>query len=576
MSSDYSVNVQSLRLVHDELVSTIESSARDLESFVSSAQEDAAALQASIEGVQQILGILKVLELRGAVVLAEELFSAANEICSGHTGSDFERKMEVISNTFFVIGRYIEFLLQSHNDVPALLIPHINALRKLRGEAAYLESHFVKIPFSKTFHAPEIDVKAASGGDFRKDVRRIRHMYQVGLSGLLRDRQIKQSLAFMRRSVRRMHQICGNDSPLSTLWWLSDIVFGVFIKHGMSLWEARKFLFMRLDKLYRQVEVGGEKALAAQPPQGLLKELLYLYALSGDKTELSTSAELEAVVSSMELPFTEVELQKEHAILYGPSPQTIHSLSQVLTTEINTAKKTLENASQDALGKIDDLPSFVALLESISGILAVVGFSSASDSLNSQIAKVSQWEDKPETLNQETISEAAENLLYIESVVQDIQSSDLTGTRVNHKSEGERNAQVASHEFVTAIEVVIEESLGALSLTKRALNAYAESGYDIGHIKNLVKILDGVRGAMELLNQERVADILALCASFVEETLLENEVPATIKELLETFADAIMSVEYYLDSAAHFEDMDTSVLVVAEESLAALGFEAEE
>ncbi len=574
MSSDYSVNVQSLRLVQEELVSTIEASARELEGFVTSGQEDAGALQASIEGVQQVLGIFKMLELRGAIALSDELLEAANEITSGAAGKGFERKMEAISNTFFIISRYIEFLLQSKSDVPSLLIPHINALRKLRDEPVFLESHFIRVPLPSNFSAPPMGVERESQDNFRQNVRRIRHMYQIGLSGILREKQLTKSLAFMRRSVRRMRQIGGDQSPLSLLWWLSDLVFNAFVTREMSLWETRKYLFMRLDKLYRQVEIGGEKALNSNPPQGLIKELIYLYAISSNSDKVESSAELDSVVASMELPYSEIELQKEHAILYGPSSQTIDSLSHVLTTEINSAKKTLENASQDGLGKIDDLPSFLSLLESISGILSVVGFKSASDSLKEQISKVATWE-KPENLNQNSIAEVAVNLLYLESLVQDINSFELSGTRATHNTDSDRNAQVASHEFTTAIHVVIEESLGALSLTKRALNAYAESNYDVGHIKNISKTLVGVRGAMVLLNQYRVADVLQLCSEFVEEVLLEGDVPATIDEILETFADAIMAVEYYLDSAQSFENMDESVLIVAEESLAALGFEIE-
>ena len=88
-------------------------------------------------------------------------------------------------------------------------------------------------------------VSRDSAVNLRAEVRRIRHMYQTGLSGVLREKQIPQSLAFMRRSVRRMRRIGGDESPLSVLWWLADLVLESFIKHKMSLWEARKFLFMR-------------------------------------------------------------------------------------------------------------------------------------------------------------------------------------------------------------------------------------------------------------------------------------------------------------------------------------------
>jgi len=368
-----------------------------------------------------------------------------------------------------------------------------------------------------------------------------------------------------------MLQLSGSGHQLSVLWWLCDLVCGAFVTHKMSLWEARKFLFMRIDKVFRQIEKGGHQALNSPAPRGLLKELVYLYAISGEGAK--GSKELARTLSAMKLPYTEIELQREHSILYGPSAHTISSLSHVLRTELGSAKKTLENASQESIGHIEDLSSFVGLLESIAGTLNVVGFKDASNGLSEQVAKVKTWPtDSKSSIDNDSIAEVAETLLYLDSLVQDIDSSDLSGLNAAVSSNSDRKAQVASHEFTTAIQVVIEESLGALSLTKRALNSFSDSGHDVGHIKNISKTLDSVRGAMELLNQDRVASVIALCADFVDEVLSDNDLPEAIDETLETFADAIMAIEFHLDSAKAFENMDESVLVIAEESLARLGF----
>ena len=53
---------------------------------------------------------------------------------------------------------------------------------------------------------------------------------------------------------------------------------------------------------------------------------------------------------------------------------------------------------------------------------------------------------------------------------------------------------------------------------------------------------------------------------------MDNDQPPAIKETLETFADAIIAIEYYLDSATARLKMDDSVLQIAEESLEALGY----
>ena len=58
----------------------------------------------------------------------------------------------------------------------------------------------------------------------------------------------------------------------------------------------------------------------------------------------------------------------------------------------------------------------------------------------------------------------------------------------------------------------------------------------------------------------------------MNEVLLDDDMPAAIQHIMDTFADAIISLEYYLDSLKIDKKSDTEVLRVAEESLEALGY----
>src|SRR5690606_24846904 len=123
-----------------------------------------------------------------------------------------------------------------------------------------------------------------------------------------------------------------------------------------------------------------------------------------------------------------------------------------------------------------------------------------------------------------------------------------------------------------AEHLVIEEAESGLGMIKRALNSYVESNYDVGHIKNVASTLITVRGAMQVLNLPRATKVVAACERFVSKALLGSNQVAAIEHMLETFADAVISLEYYLDAIKSDKDADTSVLQVAEESLQALGY----
>ncbi len=570
MSTEQSVNFQSLNLVRDELIATIEAAARDLETFVSSGQEDAEALQDSVNEMQQIGGILKVLELRGATVLAEELLAVATEISPGSEGSAFDRKMEVVSNTFFILSRYLEYLQQVKQPVPVLLVPHINALRKLRQEPVLPESHFFSLSVPTKL---AIDVGERQGlgtRELKSETRRLRQMYQVGLMGLLREKQLKNSIALMRRSIRRLLNYAGGDAPLARLWWLVDVALEAIYEKNMSPLETRKFLFMRIDKIIRQVEVVGAKAFMAEAPKGLVKELVYLIVLS--RSESAGAQTLVRACKSLKISYSEPELQKQYAALYGPSSHTVSSLAYVLQNEISSAKRTLENAAQSEIAEIDDLDNFLSALVNISEILSVVGLHSASDSLKGQIPVVEQWSDVSHEISSAEISSVANTLLYLESTMQSLDNADLSGEKYGNTDPNSQERQIASNELSTAIQIVIEEALAGLSLTKRALNSFSDSNYDIGHIKNIAKTLTSIRGAMSVMRRTRAELILENSVEFVEDVLLQREPPAAINEYLETFADVIIAIEYYFDSAGTNGEMDESVLKIAEDSIAALGY----
>ncbi len=562
------LNFQSLNMVREELVATIENSARLLEEFVGQ-QDNAKALQQCIDGIKQIQGILQLIQFRGAAMLSEELFAVANEIAPGNNDHKFERTMEVVSNTFFVLSRYLEYVQQTERKVPVLLVPQINELRKLRGEPAISESHFFQINLSNDLKLPAVE-------PFKIDkplpevVKRLRHMYQVGLLGLIRERQIRSSLAMMRRAMIRLHRITGSDQPIAMLWWLAEQTLDLIPRESMAIVESRKLLFGRIDRVLRMVEEKGESALKAEPPKGLVKELVYLMSLSGSQRESVILVRDTFGISIF--PYSDKDLAQERDALNGPSAHTVSSLSRVLQMELANTKKVLENAAQSSSQQIDDIDGFVSTLGKVAEILAIVGLVAPSNTLKEEITRISAWKDRSEGPDSDELGEVANTLLYLESTVQSLETIKLSDEKLEKANTIAQKEVIASSELAQAKRIVIEECEAGISLTKRALTSFSDSNFDTGHIRNIAKTLNTVRGGMLIMSNHRAADILDLCISFVEEVLMDTDPPAALKELLETFADAIISIEYYLDSATSTLHMDDSVLQVAEESMEALGY----
>src|SRR5690606_5785931 len=82
-----------------------------------------------------------------------------------------------------------------------------------------------------------------------------------------------------------------------------------------------------------------------------------------------------------------------------------------------------------------------------------------------------------------------------------------------------------------------------------------------------------IRGGLEIMPLPRPARILGACARYIEEQLLENETRPQWATL-DTLADAITSVEYYLErlTGGGRKEENDLLLSVAEESVSSLGY----
>lgn len=568
MTQSDTINLTSLGLVRNELVATIEQAANKLEQFAAD-RENGELLQNCIETIQQISGTLSLIQLQGADLLAQELLELASDIT---LGDDIENQLSVLTNSFFILPRYLEYAQQTRRSLPVLLIPYINEIRAARKQPLITDSHFFKV---------NVNVKRQGQGrgsavfseDLKALTRRLRHMYQVGLLGVLQDRQIKPSYAMMKRTVERLDTITG-DRPLGKLWWLASIALEQLAEESMELSKSRKLLLGILDRQIKQLQTKGHSVFDNEPNPALIKELVYLIALSENHSK--NTQLVQKVFKYEPLSYTDRELLHEKEALKGPSASTVSSVAAVLKDELRSTKEILELASQGGVISAEDYASLIDTMGKVADILSVVGLVSASQTLKSEIQKVEKWRDSGDSVDAKDLLEVADTLLYVESTISGLEKLNLSDEKLTKANSIARNEVIASNQLAEAELVVLKEVEAGFALIKRALSSFVESNYDRGHIKNVASTLNTIRGGMVVLSLSRAAAVVHNCADFVEETLMVNDHPAALRQLLETFADAIIGLEYYLDAIKTDKQADDSVLQVAEESLQALGHPVEE
>jgi hypothetical protein len=117
---------------------------------------------------------------------------------------------------------------------------------------------------------------------------------------------------------------------------------------------------------------------------------------------------------------------------------------------------------------------------------------------------------------------------------------------------------------------VINESKSAISLAKRGITAYLDSGFDAVHIANVGASLSMVEGAFQILGHARAAAVLGQCIAHIDHCGVRGASDQSRREL-ETLADALISLEYYLNELSTSDRENVELLSLAEQSVLELG-----
>ena len=551
----------SLGLVRDELFATMEEAEQSLEHFIID-RNNGGLLQQAVENLKQVRGTLSLIELAGAELLAQEILQLATDIPVG-AGEERDGQLAALSNALYVLRRYLESVDASRQEIPELLLPAINALRQAGGQPPLPESFFFS---ARLDHArPATGTPPRSRAASVAEARRLRQMYQVGLLGFIREEKLAASLKLMERALSRLDQLLA-DSPASRLCWIGSAAIEAQQDGQLLPRKSRKQLFSRLDRELKQV-IGNP---GHDVPRSLLKELLYIVALADSRGPLAS--QVRQVFSLGSLPFTDHLLEEESQRLAGPGQAVMRSLSSAIREELASLKDLLDLIERGT-AQADAYTSLHSLLGKLAKTLGMVGLSSAASTLQAQLAEVSAWssEHRPDP---QAVQRLADAVLYVEGMVASLERGDRREARPQAARGGAESPSFASHQLTEACIVVIDEATAGLALAKRAITAYVESNGDKLHLANVPFSLQAVRGGLRFLEQERAAELIGACADFIQKQMLEtSQMPS--EQLLETLADALTSLEYYLEGGAVLrrDDSRVSVLDLASDSVRALGMQ---
>ena len=543
-----------------EIENSLQSAFNELEAFTQN-NSDETKIRFCLGHLHQITGSFKILQCEGCILLVEEMEALTQGILDRQI-SNTNEACEILVQAIIKLPIYLRQILSSREDHPEALIILLNDLRAAQGRALVSEGVLFS-PNLTSFEntpQPEISANPVATADL---VKRLRQVYQLSLIKLIKGEEKNKNCANLIKVLQRMQEL-SKGSWREKLWRIAQQILGLVSSREINFSIALKKLFRALDS---QLKMQAKEAISnesSNPDLGLLKNLLYYLTT----TEANT-AELKAIWSDYSLAeaFPSGEVNPEGGRLMPQyDPQVVRSLVSAIQGELANVRSALERFSLEGGLSADDVRESLPVLLSMADSLALVGQGKLRDAISKIEQKLRQiFTADGSGINDADVINTVQSLTEVELAL------NAWAARPDKFSGSvDLDSQQNQFEYNSATQTLLAESRTGIERIKEAVVEFINSQWDLQLLSQVPTMFQELQGALHIIGLTRAAAVIDGCLKYVQEALI-NQGRAVEWHALDTFADAITIVEYYLeqfdgDTAEQQED----VLAAAEESILAL------
>ncbi|HSH27535.1 MAG TPA: Hpt domain-containing protein, partial [Wenzhouxiangella sp.] len=462
------IDYSTVKWVKQELDTTLKQARQALEAYVETPADDAQLRFCAVH-LHQVHGTLRMVELHGAALLAEEMEHVIEALV---TDSVAQRQdaYELVMRGILQLPDYLERLIAGHRDIPLVLLPLLNDLRATRGQNLLSEGSL----FTPDLNAalPEELQVTSTGEDIQSLARNQRHSYQLALLGCFRGKDMEANLDRLRQVLVDLRNASTTD-PMRRLWWAAEGVV-VALQHGwLESGMSTKLLLGQMDRQIKRLIDEGEAALAADAPRNLLKNLLFYIAQAhagGEPvTQIKEVYRLDALLPDQS------EMEQAGVSLSGHNVELMATVSAAMKEDLARVKDVVDIFQRGGGKAVTTLQPAVQTLRQVTDTLGMLGLRSLRDVAQTQAdAMAAMVEDGCEA-NDHVLMDVATALISIESSM-DMLARDGTLAPAATQEEGGR--ALPDGEFDQIRMAVADEGIRDIAQAKDSILAFMENEND--------------------------------------------------------------------------------------------------
>ncbi|MGH8244680.1 MAG: hypothetical protein ACRETY_15175, partial [Steroidobacteraceae bacterium] len=533
-----SVNEQALHLVARELAATL----NDVRIALEAAAEtpaDKAPIARAAELMRDARGVLRVVEVYGAALLAEEMEQSSRWLAGNDTDArQFVDGLDALMRASVQLPTYLERVLGGGRDLALVLLPLLNDLRAVRGAPLLSEGTLLSLNLSSE-KAPA--TRGQESGDGKLTVaqwaRRLRPRFQAGLLGLIRGDGDDRGLTALSEVANRMESLATTPA-LYQLWWVTGALLDALRDNGIEASVTIKRLLGHADRELRRLYGQGESAYAGAPPIELLNNLLFYVARATTRGE-----RIDAVRSSFrlgELLPIDDSVEQERESLSAPSVRLMRTVAAAIKEDLGRVKDALDLYTRKG-GPPEELAPQVDLLKKIGDTLAVLGLGSVREQVQGELGRLTEIITRRAPAEQDTLIAIAATLISVEDGLDDAL------VRLIMPPGAPAPGVETDPDFRQVTETVLRECIVNLARIKELLGQSLDPTAERAGLDAAPALARGITAGLLLLGRNRAMEVMRRTSEHVSALLGPGSLSRN-DDYIDRLADAIVGIEYYMET----------------------------
>ena len=537
MNPSDTVEYNSLNWVKKELDLVLDDAQKAFNIYIDDTSETD-KLQECIDQIHLIHGTLLMVELYGAAMLAEEIEELIKSMLNNEVSGN-EEIYQLIMGAMLRLPDYLDGLVSGNKDIPIVLLPVLNDLRAARNETLLSENLlFFPDVDTENVEVEEIEVSAESADNLQALAKRLRPHFQLGLLTWFKNEKPLSGLKRIQAVINELEKH-SSEKKVSRLWTVSSALLESLIHKGIDSSITIKLLIGKIDRLNKELIDKGESVLANTLPNDVIKNLLYYIARSDSLGERVGNIK-EAYKLNELLPANNAE--NEAALnMGGPNIDLLQTVSQAIREDFTEVKDALEvfvHGDDQDKSKLEPLPTLLAKIADTMGMLSL---GAPRQMILEQKAQVEKFISGEIEASDNEVMDVASVLLNSEAKLNNFIARKSSGSSSKEGTEEEHDS-----EYQEVLSSVAREALQDFSQAKQLILLFADSPDEVSNLEQVVKLFGEAGGAMFMAPLDILAPLIRGISEYISTVLMQSR--QVIPDQLDVVADAITSIEYYLEA----------------------------